>query len=62
VSRSAAAVEAMALRGRGATVEVVGPDADSAAAMGVNLMDRGPADDVLAAGYEQGRALALRLP
>ena len=34
------------------------PDARAAEAMGVNLMDRGRVDAVLAAGYAQGRALA----
>lgn len=58
VSRSAAGVETMALRARGAAVELVGPDAGSALAMGVNLMDRGPAAEVISAGYRQGCALA----
>ncbi len=57
-SRSAAAAETLALRARGATVRTIGPDARSAEAMGVNLMDRGRVAQVLAAGYAQGKALA----
>jgi NTE family protein len=58
VSRSAVAVEAAAVRRRGATVRVISPDANAAALMGPNLMRDGPLDDVLAAGLAQGRALA----
>ena len=58
LSRSAAATETLALRARGATVRTIGPDARAAEAMGVNLMDRGRVDAVLAAGYAQGKALA----
>jgi NTE family protein len=57
VSRSAAAVEALALRSRGAEVEVVAPSADSADEMGLNLMDRRRSAGVLAAGYRQGLEL-----
>jgi NTE family protein len=57
-SRSAAATETLVLRARGATVRTIGPDARSAEAMGVNLMDRGRVAQVLAAGYAQGKALA----
>ena len=39
--------EALALRARGAEVEVIGPDEASAAAMGANLMDRSRVEDVL---------------
>jgi hypothetical protein len=39
-------------------VRTIAPDARAADAMGVNLMDRGRVDAVLAAGYAQGRALA----
>ncbi len=59
VSRSAATVEALALRRRGATVRTFGPSAECAAAMGVNLMDRRRTDRVLAAGYRQGLETAL---
>jgi NTE family protein len=58
VSRSAAAVEALALRRRGATVRTFGPSAESAREMGINLMDRSRARRVLAAGYRQGHEIA----
>jgi NTE family protein len=57
ISRTAAAVETLALRRRGAQVEVVGPSASSALAMGLNLMARGPARQVLDAAYQQGLEL-----
>jgi NTE family protein len=60
VSRSAARVETVALQRRGATVQVVSPDAASAAAMGVRLMDRRRARAVLEAGYRQGLASGCR--
>lgn len=60
VSRSAATVEALALRRRGATVRTFGPSASSAKEMGVNLMDRRKTDRVLAAGYRQGLEIASR--
>jgi hypothetical protein len=47
-------VETLALRRRGAQVQVVGPSTGSARAMGLNLMDRGPARRVLDAAYQQG--------
>jgi NTE family protein len=56
--RSGAAVEALAVRRRGAHVRIVAPDAASAAAMGPNPMDGSRSAAVLGAGYEQGRALA----
>jgi NTE family protein len=56
--RSSAAVEAMAVRRRGARVRIVAPDAASAAAMGANPMEGSRSRAVLGAGYEQGRALA----
>ena len=58
VSRSAATVEALALRRRGATVRTFGPNAACAQEMGVNLMDRRKAKQVLAAGYRQGLEIA----
>ena len=58
VSSSVVALEALALRRRGASVRVVGPDEDSATAIGPNLMDPGPRARVLAAGYRQGLTLA----
>jgi NTE family protein len=58
VSRTAAAIEAVALRRRGATVRIFAPNQDCASAMGLNLMDRRPASRVLAAGYRQGLEIA----
>jgi NTE family protein len=55
LARSAASVEALVLRRRGAVVQIVEPDPDAAAAMGGDLMARAPRADVLAAGYAQGR-------
>jgi NTE family protein len=57
-SRTVAAAEALALRRRGARVDVVNPDRGSAGAMGSNLMDSRPRARVIEAGYEQGRRLA----
>jgi NTE family protein len=59
VSRSVAAVEALALERRGARVTTVAPDAASLAAIGGNLMNPAPRARVVAAGLAQGRALAL---
>jgi NTE family protein len=56
VSRSAARVETVGVQRRGATVQMVSPDAASAAAMGVSLMDRRRTEAVLEAGYQQGLA------
>jgi NTE family protein len=58
VSRTAAAVEALALRRRGASVRTFAPSAAAAREMGLNLMDRRPASRVLAAGYRQGLDIA----
>ncbi len=58
VSRSAASVEALALRRRGADVQVVRPSAECAKEMGLNLMERRRSRRVLAAGYRQGIAIA----
>jgi NTE family protein len=58
VSSSAATVEALALRSRGASVTTYAPAPDSAQEMGVNLMDRSKAERVLAAGYRQGLEIA----
>ena len=54
VARTAASVEALALRGRGARVRMVAPNAECAAAMGSNFMDAEPRIRVLAAAYRQG--------
>jgi NTE family protein len=58
VSRGLAAGEALALRGRGVGVTTVNPDAASAAAMGLNLMDPARRRPVIEAGLAQGRELA----
>jgi NTE family protein len=58
ISRSAAAGEALALRHRGAQVRTINPDAASARAMGVNLMNPSRRAAVIAAGHAQGRRLA----
>jgi NTE family protein len=56
-ARVATAVEASALRHRGAHLRVIGPDAGSVAAIGGRLMDPQHAPAALAAGYRQGLAL-----
>lgn len=56
-SRSVAAVEAAALRSRGARVVTVVPDAGAISAIGRNLMAHDPHDRVLAAGFAQGISL-----
>ena len=58
VSRSIAALEALALQRRGASVTVVSPDAAASKAIGTNLMDPSRRSGVSAAGLAQGRALA----
>jgi NTE family protein len=59
-SRSAAGVEALALRRRGASVKTIAPDDASVQAMGGDFMRTGPGDDVLVAGYRQGRRIGTR--
>jgi NTE family protein len=58
VARSAVSIEALALRRRGAAVQLVAPNRESAEVMGTNFMDREPRGRVLAAGYQQGLQLA----
>jgi NTE family protein len=58
LSRSLAAIEALALERRGASVTTVSPDEGSLEAIGPNLMDRRPRSRVIGAGLAQGRALA----
>ncbi len=53
-ARPAVALEATALRRRGAIVDVVGPEHD----IGANLLDPAAAPAALAAGFAQGRRLA----
>jgi len=57
-SRSAAALEAAALRRRGARVTVLGPDRPAAAALAGPAEVTDPAALAFAEGYRQGRALA----
>jgi NTE family protein len=54
VSRTAVSVESLVLRRRGAAVQMLAPNEESAQAMGTNFMDRQPRGRVLAAGYRQG--------
>jgi NTE family protein len=58
MARASAGVETLGLRRKGARVRVINPDQRAAEAMGVELMDPGRRAAALAAGYEQGRALA----
>jgi NTE family protein len=58
LARSAASVEALALRRRGARVRTIAPNAESAAAMGLDYMDSEPRIRVLACGYRQGVRVA----
>lgn len=60
VSRAVARVETLALQRRGAAVQMISPDAASAAAMGVRLTDRRRTRAVLEAGYQQGLAAGGR--
>jgi NTE family protein len=60
--RLATSVEAAAARRRGATVEIVGPDAGSAHAMGGDLMNPGRRPAVLAEGFRQGAQAARPSP
>ncbi len=53
--------ERTALVDSGAEVEVVGPDADAAAAMGMNLMDASIAPKAAVEGRRQGEAMAERI-
>jgi NTE family protein len=56
--RVAAELETQLLRRRGAHVLRIGPDRAAADALGTDVMDPGPRDAVLAAGFRQGAALA----
>jgi NTE family protein len=53
-ARAVVVVEALTLKRKGAIVQIVAPDAGSAAAMGTDFMAAGPRAQVLAAGYQQG--------
>ena len=59
VSRSLAAIEAAALRRRGAEVTIVEPDRECMEAIGPNLMNPGRREQVVAAGFAQGRRAAI---
>jgi NTE family protein len=56
VSRTAVSLEWLALRRRGAAVQMLAPSQECAEIMGTNFMDREPRGRVLAAGYRQGLA------
>ncbi len=58
VVRGREAVELAVVRGRGARVRLLGPSPDAGRLMAPSLMDPGPREAVLHAGYAQGRALA----
>ncbi len=60
VARSAVSIESLALRRRGAAVQMIAPNLESAEVMGTNYMDREPRASVLAAAYRQGLELATR--
>ena len=57
VSRTAVSVESLVLRRRGAAVEMIAPNAESAGLMGTNFMDGDRRGPVLTAGYRQGLKL-----
>lgn len=54
IAGSTAALEVLALRGRGARVRMIGPVHDIARVMGPNLMNAERREEVLAGGYAQG--------
>jgi NTE family protein len=60
VAKTAVSVEALALRRRGAAVQLVAPSAECAAAMGSNYMDPEPGERVIKAAYRQGLRLARK--
>ncbi|MBW3653816.1 MAG: patatin-like phospholipase family protein [Actinobacteria bacterium] len=57
IAGSTAALEALALRSRGAKVRMIGPAHEIARVMGRNLMDAGRREEVLAGAYAQGLEL-----
>jgi NTE family protein len=57
IAGSTAALETLALRGRGAKVRMIGPAPEIGRVMGPNLMDARLREDVLAGGYAQGLEL-----
>jgi NTE family protein len=56
-ARPVVALEATALRRRGAHVDVIGPDEQASAALGGNLLDPRGSTGALRAGYQQGLRL-----
>ena len=56
-TNAALVAEEMALTARGMRLRVIVPDADSAAAIGPNLMDRHRVEAVVDAGFAQGLRL-----
>jgi NTE family protein len=57
-TNAALVAEEMTLTARGMRLRVIVPDPDSAAAIGPNLMNRHRVEQVLDAGFKQGRGLA----
>jgi NTE family protein len=58
ITAAAITTEEMALRARGMRPRTIVPDAASVEAMGTDLMDAAPSEQVLDAAFAQGRALA----
>lgn len=56
VSRTAVTVESLALRRRGAAVQMLAPNQECTEIMGTDFLDREPRGRVLAAAYRQGLA------
>lgn len=59
VSRTAVSVEALALRRRGAAVQMLAPSQECAEIMGTDFMNRERRGAVLTAGYRQGLAFVM---
>jgi NTE family protein len=57
IAGGAAALETLALRGRGARVRTIGPEGETARLMGPNLMDARHRGEVLRGGHAQGLRL-----
>jgi hypothetical protein len=57
VVRGREALELAVVRGRGARVRLIGPGPEAGRLMAPSLMDPGPREAVLHAGYAQGLAL-----
>ena len=61
-ARSAVSLESLTLRRRGAAVQTIAPDLESAAAMGSDFMNGEPRGRVLGAGYRQGLTVGSAKP